>query len=153
MDSSHLQHALFSHCPLCLSVAVTPGYFCCRGIPSPLSPVPIFVRTHLLSTSSFLTRAHVYLYFFYVFQALLFRRLCPCCLSLLHLFAFLTHFNRNWPSPCLKIFAFEVGYRLNAFTFTLLQGEQAFALSTALLYEFLNTDLSPFISTVKLFFG
>lgn len=32
-DSSfHHEHAVISHCLLCLLVTVTPGYFCCRGI-------------------------------------------------------------------------------------------------------------------------
>lgn len=37
MVSSHLQHAVLSHCLLCLLVTVTPGYFCCRGIYSSVS--------------------------------------------------------------------------------------------------------------------
>lgn len=37
LSSSHHQHAVISHCLLCLSVTVTPGYFFCRGIYSFLS--------------------------------------------------------------------------------------------------------------------
>lgn len=32
LSSFHHEHAVISHCLLCLLVTVTPGYFCCRGI-------------------------------------------------------------------------------------------------------------------------
>lgn len=44
------EHAVISHCLLCLLVTVTPGYFCCRGIyTSSLSLTPflhLFSRPH-----------------------------------------------------------------------------------------------------------
>lgn len=62
-DSSfHHEHAVISHCLLCLLVAVTPGYFCCRGIytSSLSSSLSLFIHPSVRPTvcqSPYLTTA------------------------------------------------------------------------------------------------